>query len=72
MHHTLTVSRMQAGRRLGADPQDLLHQQRAIAIDPRLQRLTGNVLHNQVRCFAVRVDIVNGHDMFVNHRCRRA
>ena len=47
--------------------------QRPLAVEPRLQRFAGDVLHDQERGGAVGLDVVNRHDVLVNDgRGRRA
>ncbi len=49
MNQTLRVSRREPLRRLDADAQDRLQIHRPVAVDSFLQRLTGDVGHDQVR-----------------------
>ena len=46
-------------------------RQRPVVVDARLQRPARHVLHHQERHLAVRLDVVNRHDVLVDDRRRR-
>ncbi len=62
------VRRLEPPGRLHADPDDLLDGQRAGPVDPVLERLAGDVLHDEVRQPARGVDGVDGDDVVVTDR----
>ncbi len=72
MDQPLSMSGSEPGRCLHGDTQNFTQLQRSFPIDPLLQRFASDERHHQKRRFAVRLDIVDGHDVFMHHGCRRA
>ncbi len=70
MDQALGVRRGQPERRLHADPKDFLGAQRAVAVDPVLERSAVDAGHHQVREAGLRigVDGVDGDDVIVDDR----
>ena len=68
MDQALGMRGGQSQRRLHADAQDLLDAQRAVAVDPLLERSAGDAGHDQVgeTALGVGVDGVDGDDMVVD------
>ena len=68
---SLRVGRGQSAGGLHADPYDLADRQRAVAVDPLLERPAGDVGHDEVGQSLLLVDGVDGHDVVVADRGRR-
>ena len=71
VHEPLRVCRRQARGHLHANPEHFAGGQRAVALDPCLKRLAGDVLHHEVGEALPRVDRVDRDHMVVGHRRSR-
>ena len=71
MDDSLGMGCRQGAGRLGADPQDFLHRQRARSVKPLLEGAPGDVLHHEVRQPAKLAHRMDGHNVLVPDGRRR-
>src|SRR4051794_35671302 len=72
MHESLGMGRGQSRRRLQSDAEHFRNAEGPFTLDTRLQRLTGDVLHDQEGRRMLRFDVVNWHDMLMRDSRGRA